>query len=132
MLCVYHLLSIVSSVITIPSIHSLPLNLKDIKVILLSNDAAFIPLSNIYHLSLVYMNVSTIRLCRTSNTLIAFFSLSYLFSLTVSNCCTSLSFVPRRLGNVSKHSGDFLYHICHKTLFHFSSFRYGFPERTTF
>ncbi len=45
---IMYVFSDVSSVVPFPSIRSLSLNFQAIKVILPSNDKAFVPLSNIY------------------------------------------------------------------------------------
>ncbi len=68
---------------TFPSMQSLSLNFQATKVILLSNGAAFIPFPT--NTPSVYMNISTVHLCGTSTTLIAYFAEVTFFSPAISN-----------------------------------------------
>ncbi len=116
---VYHLLLDVFSVIPFPltsffnSSHTM--NFQDTKVILLSNDAAFVPLSkrtiHEYKHSMPFQNFQNFD---------CIFLQSYFFSLATSTCYISPSFAPRRLGKVSKYSEEFpLSHLLQNSIFIF-------------
>ncbi len=96
---------------------ALLLTFRTIKVTLLSNDAAFIPPSNTYHTSWVYIKVSVVRLRRTSTTSITFF-----FNVTNTGNFKLLYLYILQLEGLEMFqntNGNFLYHIHHKILFLF-------------
>ncbi len=82
-------------------------------------------------MSRVYLNISSVWLCRTSTTLIAFFSLLFFTDdfqlLYLDEFCT---YKARKDVRILRGTSFITYPT--KRCFYFSNFRYGFPVRITY